>query len=250
MTTTDNLRGKVVLITGASSGIGEATARHLAARGARVSLAARRPEKLAQLVADITQAGGQACAFPTDVSQRAQVEALVQGTVDRFGRLDVVFNCAGVFLLSKLESQHYDEWEQMIDINLKGMLYVIGATLPHFAAQKSGHFINVSSIAGYFVYEASAVYSATKFGVRAVSEGLRQEVKPYNVRVTILSPGLIRSEINRYMSDKYAQAHMEAAAAQLAIAPEAVAHAVAYAMEQPAEVDINEIIIRPTAQQA
>ncbi len=187
MNSPNNLSGKVVLITGASSGIGEATARHLAARGAQVSLAARRLDKLTQLVADITQAGGQAPAFATDVSQRPQVEALVQQTVAAFGRLDVVFNCAGVFLLSPLEAQHYAEWEQMIDVNLKGMLYTIGAALPHFKAQGSGHFINVSSIAGHFVYPASAVYSATEFAVRAVSEGLRQEVKPYNVRTTILS---------------------------------------------------------------
>lgn len=249
MTPTSSLHGKVVLITGASSGIGEATARYLAACGASVSLAARRQEKLTQLVADITQAGGKASAFTTDVRQQAQVEALVQGTIATFGRLDVVFNNAGVFLLSKLESRHYAEWEQMIDVNLKGMLYAIGAALPHFAAQQSGHFINVSSIAGHFVYPASAVYSATKFAVRAVSEGLRQEVKPYNIRTTILSPGLIRSEINAHMSDNDARTHMEELA-RIAIAPEAVARAVAYAIEQPAEVDINEIILRPTAQLA
>lgn len=249
MEASNNLHGKVVLITGASSGIGEATARYLAARGAQVSLAARRAAQLTQLVADITQAGGQARAFVTDVSQRPQVEALVRQTVDAFGRLDVVFNCAGVFLLSKLEDQHYAEWEQMLDVNLKGTLYTIGAALPYFKAQRSGHFINVSSIAGHFVYPASAVYSATKFAVRAISEGLRQEVKPYNVRTTILSPGLIRSEINAHMSDKQAQAHMEDLA-RVAIEPIAVAQAVAYALEQPAEVDINEIILRPTAQAA
>jgi NADP-dependent 3-hydroxy acid dehydrogenase YdfG len=243
----NNIAGKVVLITGASSGIGEATARHLASLGAIVSLAARRPEKLAQVVADITAAGGRAQAFATDITQRAQVEALVKSTVDAFGRVDVLFNNAGVMLLSRLEQQQYAEWEQMLDTNVKGMLYGIGATLPYFQQQHSGHFINVSSISGHRVDPTSAVYSATKFAVRALSEGLRQEVKPYNVRTTILSPGVIQSELTQQITDPQAQ-EMVKGMAGLAISPNAIARAVAYALDQPQDVDVNEIILRPTAQ--
>jgi NADP-dependent 3-hydroxy acid dehydrogenase YdfG len=243
----NNIAGKVVIITGASSGIGEAVARHLAGLGAVVSLAARRPDKLAQVVADITGAGGRAQAFATDVTQRAQVEALVKSTVDAFGQVDVLFNNAGVMLLSRLEQQQYAEWEQMLDTNVKGMLYGIGAVLPYFQQQRSGHFINVSSISGHRVDPTSAVYSATKFAVRALSEGLRQEVKPYNVRTTILSPGVIQSELTQQITDPQAQ-EMVKGMAGLAISPDAIARAVAYAIDQPQDVDVNEIILRPTAQ--
>jgi len=243
----NNIAGKVIIITGASSGIGEAVARHLAALGAVVSLAARRPDKLAQVVADITAAGGQAQAFATDVTQRVQVEALVKHTVEAFGRVDVLFNNAGVMLLSRLEQQQYAEWEQMLDTNVKGMLYGIGAVLPYFQQQRSGHFINVSSISGHRVDPTSAVYSATKFAVRALSEGLRQEVKPYNVRTTILSPGVIQSELTQQITDPQAQ-EMVKGLVGMAISAEAIARAVAYAIDQPQDVDVNEIMLRPTAQ--
>ena len=243
----NNIAGKVVIITGASSGIGEAAARHLASRGASVSLAARRTDKLERVVRDITAAGGQAQAFATDITQRPQVEDLLKRTVDAFGRVDVLLNNAGVMLLSRLEQQHYAEWEQMLDTNVKGMLYGIGATLPYFQQQRSGHFINVSSISGHRVDPTSAVYSATKFAVRALSEGLRQEVKPYNIRTTILSPGVIQSELTQQITDPQAQ-EMVKGMAGMAISPDAIARAVAYAIEQPQDVDVNEIILRPTAQ--
>lgn len=244
----NNIQGKVVIITGASSGIGLATAKHLAALGATVSLAARRKEKLEHLVKEIEQAGGKAKAFATDVSKRADVDALIAGTVEAFGKIDVLFNNAGVMPVSMLESLHYDEWESMIDINIKGVLYGIGAALPHFKAQKSGHFINVSSVAGHIVAPSSSVYSGTKFAVRAISEGLRQEVKPYNIRTSIISPGMTQSDLTDTITDEAVKPMIDFIK-KLAIPADAIARAVAYVIGQPDEVDVNEVIIRPTAQQ-
>jgi len=245
----NNIKGKVVVITGASSGIGLATARHLAALGATVSLAARRKEKLDQLVVEITAAGGSAKAFTTDVSKRDDVNNLIQNTIAAFGKIDVLFSNAGIMPVSMLENLHYQEWEDMIDINIKGVLYGIGATLPHFKAQLGGHFINVSSVTGHMVAPSSSVYSATKFAVRAISEGLRQEVKPYNIRTTIISPGMTQSELTDTITDEQIKP-MIGMIKQLAIPAESIARAVAYVISQPADVDVNEIILRPTAQQS
>jgi len=243
----NNIKGKVVIITGASSGIGEAVAKHLASLGAAVSLGARRKDKLDQLVKTIEAAGGKAAAFETDVTKREQVEALVKNTVDQFGKIDVIFNNAGLMPLSKLENQHFDEWEQMIDTNLKGTLYGISSVLPYFKKQQSGHIINVSSVAGHKVHPGGAVYSATKFAVRALSEGLRQEVKDYNLRTTIISPGAIKTELPDHITDEQAKAGMKDLS-DIAISPDAIAHAVAYAIRQPEDFDVNEILIRPTKQ--
>jgi NADP-dependent 3-hydroxy acid dehydrogenase YdfG len=228
----NNIKGKVVIITGASSGIGEAVAKHLTSLGALVSLAARRKENLDKLVEEIQASGGQARAFVTDVTKREQVEALVKGTIEAFGRVDVMFNNAGLMPLSRLENLHFDEWEKMIDTNIKGVLYGIGAALPVFKEQKSGHFINVSSVAGHRVGPGAAVYSATKFAVRAISEGLRQEVKPYNIRTT--TDDKIKGVLQNVLD--------------IAISPDSIARAVAYVVEQPEDYDVNEIILRPTAQ--
>jgi NADP-dependent 3-hydroxy acid dehydrogenase YdfG len=243
----NNIKGKVVIITGASSGIGEAVAKHMASLGALVSLAARRKDRLDGLAEEIKKAGGKAITFVTDVTKRDQVDALVQGTVKEFGKVDVIFNNAGLMPLSKLEKLHYGEWEQMIDTNIKGMLYGIGAVLPLFKKQKSGHFINVSSVAGHKVNVGSAVYAATKHAVRALSEGLRQEVKPYNIRTTIISPGAIKTELPTLITDKEAKEGMKNLGS-IAISPDAIARAVAYAIDQPGEYDVNEILLRPTAQ--
>ena len=243
----NNIEGKVVIITGASSGIGEAVAKHLTAQGAKVSLAARRREKLDQIVQDIEQAGGAAKAFITDVTKKDDVDALVKNTLEAFGRVDVILNNAGLMPLSRLENLHYDEWEKMIDTNIKGVLYGIGAALPVFKEQKSGHFINVSSVAGHRVGPGAAVYSATKFAVRAISEGLRQEVKPYNIRTTIISPGAIKTELPDTITDTKIKEVMQPVL-DIAISPESIARAVAYVIEQPEEFDVNEIILRPTAQ--
>lgn len=243
----NNIKGKVVIITGASSGIGEAVAKHLTSLGALVSLAARRKENLDKLVEEIQASGGQARAFVTDVTKREQVEALVKGTIEAFGRLDVMFNNAGLMPLSRLENLHFDEWETMIDTNIKGVLYGIGAALLVFKEQKSGHFINVSSVAGHRVGPGAAVYSATKFAVRAISEGLRQEVKPYNIRTTIISPGAIKTELPDTITDDKIKGVMQNVL-DIAISPDSIARAVAYVVEQPEDYDVNEIILRPTAQ--
>ncbi len=243
----NNIKGKVVIITGASSGIGLATAKHLASLGAKVSLAARRKDKLDQLVSEIEKAGGTAKAFAADVSKRNEVDALIATTISSFGKIDVLFNNAGVMPVSLLENLHYEEWERMIDINIKGVLYGIGAVLPHFKARKSGHFINVSSVAGHIVAPSSSVYSGTKFAVRAISEGLRQEVKPYNIRTSIISPGMTESDLTDSITDE-AIKPMIGAIKQLAIPAESIARAVAYVISQPENVDVSEMIIRPTAQ--
>jgi len=246
---TDNIKNKVIIITGASSGIGEITAKHLAQRGALVALGARRKERLDQLVQDIQRVGGQAVAFQTDVTKRVQVEALVKGTVDAFGRVDVLINNAGVMPLSRIDKFQFDDWDRMIDTNIKGVLYGIGAVLPYMQAQKSGHVINVASVAGHRVplNNGSAVYSATKFAVRAISEGFRQEVKPYNIRTTIISPGAIQTELPDTVTDPDIKANMQGLL-HVAISADSIARAIAYAIEQPEEYDVNEILLRPTAQ--
>jgi NADP-dependent 3-hydroxy acid dehydrogenase YdfG len=238
-----NVSGKVVVITGASSGIGKAIAKYLASQGVIVSLGARRMDKLIELQDQITLAGGKAAIFLTDVTQKESVGALIKHTLDTFGKVDVIINNAGVMLLSKLEELRYEEWDAMISTNLKGMLYGIGAALPYFKARKEGHFINISSISGHRVDPTSAVYSATKYAVRALSEGLRQEVKPYNIRTTIISPGIIQSELTQAITDSYSK-EMVKGMESLAIS----ANSVAYAISQPQDVDISEMIIRPTAQ--
>ncbi|MEO6282891.1 MAG: SDR family oxidoreductase [Dyadobacter sp.] len=242
-----NLSGKVVVITGASSGIGKAIAKYLASQGVIVSLGARRMDKLIELQDQITIEGGKAAFFLTDVTQKESVDALIKHTLEIFGKVDVIINNAGVMLLSKLEELRYEEWDAMISTNLKGMLYGIGAALPYFKARKEGHFINISSLSGHRVDPTSAVYSATKYAVRALSEGLRQEVKLYNIRSTIISPGIIQSELTQAITDAYSK-EMVKGMESFAISADAVAHAVAYAISQPQDVDISEMIIRPTAQ--
>jgi NADP-dependent 3-hydroxy acid dehydrogenase YdfG len=243
----NNISGKVIIITGASSGIGLATAKLLASHGAILSLAARRKDKLDKLVKEIQEAGGKAQAFTTDVSKLTDVEDLITNTIAAFGKIDVLFNNAGIMPLSMLEGLRYDEWDKMIDTNIKGVLYGIGAALPHFKAQKSGHFINVSSVAGHLVAPSSAVYSGTKFAVRAISEGLRQEVKPYNIRTSIISPGIVESELTNSITDENIKP-MVSQIASMAISADSIARAVAYVIDQPQDVDVNEMIIRPTAQ--
>jgi NADP-dependent 3-hydroxy acid dehydrogenase YdfG len=240
------VEGKVVVITGASSGIGEATARNLAARGAAVALGARRRDRLDKLVNDIREAGGKAEAFTCDVTRRSDVEALVQGAVKTFGRVDVIVNNAGIMPLSSLDQLKVAEWEQMVDVNIKGVLYGIAAALPIFKKQKSGHFINISSVAGHVVVPTGAVYCATKFAVRAITEGLRMESGP-DIRTTEISPGAIATELANTITDSGAAA-MVSELTKVALPAEAIARAIAFAIGEPAEVDVNEIIVRPTAQ--
>ncbi len=248
MNTSTNITDKVIVITGASSGLGEATARALAEQGATVVLGARRLDRIQALADEITNQGGKALAVQTDVTDRAQVQALVDAAVQQFGRLDVLLNNAGLMQQSPLEKLKIDEWDNMIDINLKGVLYGIAAALPHMQAQKSGHIINVSSVAGHKIGPGGVVYSATKFAVRALSEGLRQEVKPYNIRTTIISPGAVATELTNSITDPESAANMKGFYEAFAIPADSFARTVLFALSQPAEVDINEILFRPTSQ--
>ena len=244
-----NLSGKVVVITGASSGLGEATARYLSDRGATVVVGARRADRLQTLVDDITRTGGKASALVTDVTHAAQVRALVDAAVEHYGRIDVILNNAGVMPHSPLERRKIDDWDRTIDINIKGVLYGIAAALPHMQRQKSGHFINVSSVAGHKVGPGSAVYAATKTAVRVISEGLRQEVKPWNLRTTIISPGAVATELPNSITEPDVAKGIGQFYEQYAIPADSFARAVAFAISQPDDVDINEILFRPTRQE-
>lgn len=234
---------KIILITGASSGIGEAAARHLAAQGHRVVLGARRTERLEKLTAEIRAAGGQAEFRALDVTSLQDMQAFAAFAKDTFGPADVIINNAGVMPLSPLHELKVAEWDRMIDVNIRGVLHGIAAVLQDMQARRSGHIINVSSIGGHQVWPACAVYCGTKFAVRAISEGLRLENK--DVRVTIISPGVVESELASTISDPASRAAMEEFR-QVALTPDAIARALAYAIDQPADVDVNEIIIRPT----
>lgn len=248
MNTTQGIQGKVIVITGASSGLGEASARHLAARGAKLVLAARRTDRLQALVQEITQHGGEAIAVATDVTSMEQMQALSDRAIAQFGRIDVLVNNAGIMPLAPLSRLKVEEWSRMIDVNIKGVLHGIAAVLPVMTQQKSGHIINVASVAGLKVFSPiGAVYSATKFAVRALSEGLRAEA-PEGVRTTIISPGAVASELKLGSSDPDATAGVKAFYEANEIPAESVARAIAYAVEQSAEVDVNEIVLRPTVQ--
>jgi NADP-dependent 3-hydroxy acid dehydrogenase YdfG len=246
---TENISNKVVVITGASSGLGEATARLLSARGARVVLGARREDRILNLARELTGGGGKAIAVTTDVTDRTQVKNLVDSAVREFGRVDVMINNAGLMPQALLERLQVDEWDRMIDVNIKGVLYGIAAALPRFQQQKSGHFVNVSSVAGHKVGPGTAVYSATKHAVLALSEGLRQEVKPYNIRTTVISPGAVATELPDSVTDADAAARVRKFYADAAIPADSFARAVSFAISQPDDVDINEIVFRPTRQE-
>ena len=246
---TEGIKDKIVVVTGASSGLGMATARLLSAQGATVVLGARRAERLQALAKEIEGRGGRALALATDVMRREQVKALVDSAVQTYGRIDVMINNAGLMPQAPLEQLKIDEWERMIDVNIKGVLYGIAAALPHMQRQESGHFVNVSSVAGHRVGPGFAVYAATKYAVRALSEGLRQEVKPHNIRTTVISPGAVATELPNSITDPTAAERVRTFYEQVAVPADSFARAVAFALSQPAEVDINEILYRPTRQE-
>ena len=245
----NNIQGKVVVITGASSGLGEATARLLSAEGATVVLGARRIDRLKSLADELIARGGKALAVVTDVTHCDQVKRLVDAAVRKFGRIDVMINNAGLMPQSPLERLKVDEWDRMIDVNIKGVLYGIAAALPYMKQQKAGHIINVSSVAGHKVRPGTAVYAATKHAVRALSEGLRQEVKPYNIRTTVISPGAVATELPNSVTDPDTAARIHQFYKEVAIPADSFARAVVFAMSQPDDVDINEILFRPTRQE-
>ena len=240
------IEGKVVLITGASTGIGAEVARLLAARGATVAVAARRADKLDAVVAEISKEGGAAKAYTLDVTDKHQVQAVVAAVVADFGKLDVLINNAGLMPIRPMSEANTDEWDAMIDVNLKGTLYGIAAALPRFLAQSSGHIINLSSVAGVKVFApGGTVYSGTKFAVSAITEGLRQEVGD-KVRVTSIAPGAVDSDLKHSTSGTATDTVLDFY--KQAIPAASVARAIAFAIEQPDDVDINEIVIRPTHQ--
>ncbi|MEV7679924.1 SDR family oxidoreductase [Streptomyces sp. NPDC088341] len=245
MTLPTTATSKVVLITGAGSGIGEATARRLAAAGHPVVLGARRAERLAALAKEIEADGGSALPHTLDVTDPLSVRSFVAAAHDRYGRVDVLVNNAGVMPLSRLDALRTDEWDRMIDVNLRGVLHGIAAVLPVMSAQGSGHIVNIASVSGLRVDPTAAVYSATKHAVRALSEGLRQESR--ELRVTVISPGLTRSELIDTIAD---QDTKDAVTGQMSIAipAAAIGEAVHYAITQPSDVDVNELVVRPTLQ--
>ena len=240
------IQGKIVVITGASSGLGEAAARHLAGHGAELVLGARRLDRL-QAIAQELSLDAQAV-VQTDVTHREQVQRLVDRAVQMHGRIDVIINNAGLMPHSPLERGRVEDWERMIDVNIKGVLYGIAAALPYMRARKSGHVINVASVAGHKVGPGGAVYAATKHAVRVISEGLRQEVKPYGIRSTIISPGAVATELPESITEPDVAERIRKLY-EIAIPADAFARAVAFAMSQPEDVDINEILFCPTRQE-
>jgi NADP-dependent 3-hydroxy acid dehydrogenase YdfG len=241
------IEGKVVAITGASSGIGEATALRLAGRGAKVVLGARRADRLESLAERIEKAGGEAAYPVTDVKRRDDLTHLVGLACERFGKLDVLVSNAGVGPISLLDELRVEDWEEMIDVNFKGVLYGVAAALPVFRKQGFGHFVTVVSTAGLKIVPMQSVYAATKNAVRTLSEGLRQEAGG-NLRVTAVSPGFVHTDFAESMTNPDVKAQIVATRDKMAIPADAIARAIAFAIEQPADVDVGEIVVRPTAQ--
>jgi NADP-dependent 3-hydroxy acid dehydrogenase YdfG len=244
---TQGIKDKVVVITGASSGLGEAAARRLARDGAKLVLGARRLDRLQALAKELSLRDD--AVVQTDVSKYDEVKRLVDQAVKAHGRVDVMINNAGLMPQSLLQRLKIDEWDRMIDVNIKGVLYGIAAALPVMQAQKSGHIINVSSVAGHKVRPGGTIYSATKSAVRVISEGLRQEVKPYNIRTTIISPGAVESELPDTITDPDIGAAISKFYKETAISADSFASMVVFAMSQPEAVDVNEILFRPTRQE-
>lgn len=240
---------KTAIITGASSGIGQATAKELAARGYHVLLGARREDRLIELKKEIEDAGGTADYKVTDVTSADEVKSLVEAGLEKNGKIDIWVNNAGLMPLSFMNKLKVDEWDRMVDVNIKGVLYGIAAVLPVMEKQKFGHIVNVSSVAGHTISKGSAVYSGTKFAVRAISEGLRQEIDPsHEIRVTIVSPGAVETELTNTITDEDVLTAFKEGGAMKMLQAQDIARAIAYAVEQPAYVDVNEILIRPRQQ--
>lgn len=243
----NEIEGKVIAITGASSGMGEATAKYLAARGAKVVLGARRVVRLEEVVSSIIKNGGDAVYLQTDVTRSSDVQRLTELAIEQFGRLDVMINNAGISQLHKFEELDIPGWEQMIEVNLKGTLYGIAAALPIFKAQGSGHIINVMSTAGLRIVPFMGVYAATKNAVRTINEALRQESEG-RWRVTGISPGFVATEFVSNIKNETIRAAIQSDSDKMAIPAEAIAEAIAYAIGQPDGVDVGDIVIRPTMQ--
>lgn len=241
---------KVAIVTGASSGIGRVTAQSLAKSGVRVVLGARRRDRLDELASEIQSTGGQALSFVTDVAQRQSCEDLIQYTIEQWGRIDILVNNAGLMPLSFIKNLHVDEWDRMIDVNIKGVLYCTAAALPHMLTAKSGHIVNVSSVAGRIVFPGGSVYCATKHAITAFSEGLRQELSTRkNIRVTCIEPGIVATELTNTITDKSLQEYVKDARKMEALQSQDIADSILYAVFAPNHVNVNEILIRPTSQE-
>ncbi|MDN7246148.1 SDR family oxidoreductase [Planococcus shenhongbingii] len=240
---------KTAIITGASSGIGQATAKEMALRGFAVMLAARREDRLVELKNEIEKAGGRAEYQVTDVSSRIEMQSLADATLAQFGQIDVLVNNAGLMPLSYLNKLKVDEWDRMIDVNIKGVLYGIAAVLPYMEERKKGHIINVASVAGHVVSPGSAVYSGTKFAVRAITEGLRKEIDPsHEIRATIISPGAVATELRNTITDEDVLTNFKSRSGVEPLQSIDIARAIVYAVDQPPHVDVNEVLIRPRQQ--
>lgn len=244
------IRGKVALVTGASSGIGRATALALARAGAKVACGARRTDRLEALKQEIAKQGGEALVQKLDVTKKRECDAFVDAAVKKWGTVDILVNNAGLMPLSFFKSLKVDEWDRMIDVNIRGVLYCTAAVIPHMIAKKSGHIVNISSIAGRVVFPAGSVYCATKHAVTAFSEGLRQEFSQRaNIRVTCIEPGVVDTDLNSTITDKALEKFVEAAKQMEALKAEDIASAILFAVESPPHMNVNEIMIRPTSQE-
>ncbi len=243
------LDGKVAVITGASSGIGEATAEALAAEGASVVVAARRKDRLSELVERINGNGGKAVSVECDVTDEEAAHGLIRHARDELGRVDILVNNAGVMLLSKIEKGLSDQWRQMFDVNVLGLLYATDAAIAVMKEQQSGHIVNISSVAGRKSGPLRGAYSGTKFAVNAISEALRQELQEDNIRITMIEPGTVATELTNHITDEEAKEGVSGMiAAMEPLQSEDVANAIAYVVTQPERVNINEVLIRPTHQ--
>jgi NADP-dependent 3-hydroxy acid dehydrogenase YdfG len=244
------IKGKVAIVTGASSGIGYATCLALSKAGARVAAGARRTDKLESLGKEIAKNGGEILIQKLDVTKKAECDSFVDAAAKKWGMVDILVNNAGLMPLSFFKSLKVDEWDRMIDVNIKGVLYCTAAAIPHMLAKKSGHIVNISSVAGRVVFPAGSVYCATKHAVTALSEGLRQEFSTRsNIRVTCIEPGVVATELTNTITDKSLEKFVEATKQMEALYAEDIANAILFAVESPSHMNVNEILVRPTTQE-
>lgn len=244
------LKNKVAIITGASSGIGYATALTLSKAGIRVAVGARRTERLQELEKQIIKNNGEILVQKTDVTRKSDCDSLVNTIVEKWGKVDILINNAGLMPLSYFKNGKVEEWEQMIDVNIKGVLYCTSAVVPYMLEKRSGHIINISSVAGRIVFAGGSVYCATKHAIAALSEGLRKELSPtYNIRVTCIEPGAVETELLESITDESMTGFIQATKNMETLRSDDIANAILYAVQAPRHVNVNEILIRPTAQE-
>jgi len=243
------IKDKVAIITGASSGIGRATALALSKAGAKVAIGARRTDKLEELENEIKQNGGEVISQKLDVTKKSECDSFADAALQKWGSIDILVNNAGLMPLSFVKNLKVDEWDRMIDVNIRGVLYCTAAVIPHMKEKKSGHIVNISSVAGRIVFPAGSVYCATKYAVAAFSEGLRQELSVRsNIRVTCIEPGVVATDLTNTITDESLQGFVENAKKMKTLQAEDIANAILYAVESPNHVNVNEILIRPTTQ--